>query len=303
MVTMQTTAQVTIGDCVDSYRRHLSNVASPNTVRVYVQGVEQLQGYLSTMGMPVVVANIRAEHVEMFLKDQRERLSAATAATRHMALRRFFGWLQEQSEITTSPMARLSPPKVTAPVVEILSTDDLRRLLAAAKGRGFEERRDYATLRLFLDTGLRVSEMAGIRLDALDLDDRTLRVTGKGDKKRTVYLGKKSVEAIDAYLRARRRRPHADSPMLWLSSKGPLTVSGVRQAVQRSGRQAGLGAIWPHQLRHTFCHDWLMAGKSEGALVRQAGWSGRKMLARYAAAGADSRAKEEHRQFSPGDAI
>jgi site-specific recombinase XerC len=104
----------------------------------------------------------------------------------------------------------------------VLSDQDLRALLATCAGTNFTARRDTATILLFLDGGLRLSEMAGLQVADVDLRDRIVYVVGKasrrsGPRHRAVPLGVKAARALDRYLRERRRRPYADTPRLWLS--------------------------------------------------------------------------------------
>jgi integrase/recombinase XerD len=113
--------------------------------------------------------------------------------------------------------------------------------------------------------------MAGLRYDPavpdrsdVDLRGSVVRVTMKGRREMVLPIGKKAARDIDRYLRTRAAHPHAEDPWLWIGTKGRLTASGIYQLIKDRGKAIGLPDLHPHQLRHTFSHDWLDNGGSEG---------------------------------------
>ena len=123
-------------------------------------------------------------------------------------------------------------------------------------------------------TGIRLSELAGLRCGDVDLWQREITVRGKGGKDRIVKIGHQAARSLDRYLRARSRHAQAWRPQLWLgaSNREPLTAAGIYQMTARRGRQAGVDAF-PHRFRHHFSHTWLDRGGPEGDLMELNGWT------------------------------
>ncbi len=299
------------GSLPDGFRRHLAaGNLSPKTQKTYLEAVRLFSSFVQDKGMPKRITNIRREHVETFIADQLHSWKPATAANRYGGLRGFFKWAVDEGEIKESPMTKMRPPKVGEPQVPVLTVDEIGLLFAACQGQDFEARRDMAILRILATCGLRRAEIAGLRYvpdkpleNDVDLDRRELRVLGKGGRGWLVGLDPRTVKAVDRYLRVRMRHSAVDSPSLWVGKKGTLTPDGIRQMLERRARQAGIGKIHPHMLRHSFAHHWMVTGGQESDLMRLAGWHSRQMVSRYGASAGQERAVAASRRVGLGNLI
>jgi site-specific recombinase XerD len=276
---------------------------SPRTVESYLLAAEQLAAFLDTHDHPTALCDIRRRHVEEFMAVTLETRAPATAAHRYASLQQFFRWAVGEGEIDTSPMDGMSKPRIPDKPVPVLTDEQLRALLDTVKGTTFEDRRDAAILRLFIDTGARLSEIAELTLHDVDLDRQQLVTVVKGRHTQVKFFGARTAQALDRYERARRRHRLADLDWFWLSLKGRLSASGIRQMVKRRALEAGIGHVHPHQFRHTFAHRWLSEGGNEGDLQRLMGWKDRQMLDRYGSSTAQGRAKEAHQRMRLGDRL
>jgi site-specific recombinase XerD len=216
--------------------------------------------------------------------------SESYAYQQYRSLQQFFRWLAAEDEIA-DPMARLRAPKVADKPVPFFSSVELSKLDKACQGSTFAQRRDAAILAVFRATGIRLTEMAGIRHHPddpdhgdVDLQRQEIYVRGKGGKDRIVRIDREKARRIDRYLRARVRHSRAYHSRLWLGAgdRGPLTRDGIYQMIKRRGAQAGV-RVYPHRFRHHFSHTWLERGGAEGDLMELNGWSSPQMLERYGA--------------------
>jgi site-specific recombinase XerD len=280
---------ISLSDLRDSWLRHLTAAnRTPGTRRVYIAALDKL----IAQGGDIPIAKATKRHHEHFISDELARLAPSTVQIDFRALQQFWKWAVAEGEVEASPMTGMPRPRVPESAPPVISDDDMRKLLAACNGNTFEDRRDLAIVRLFMSTGLRLSELTLLRADLVSIPDRRAKIlaeTSKGRRDRDIRFGLRAANALERYLRIRRRHRLAALPDLWIGDLGPLKPNSVYQVIRRRARAAGV-TLHPHLFRHTFAHKWMASGAQETDLQTLAGWKSAQMLRRYGASAANERA-------------
>ncbi len=300
-----------LGDELASFVRAMrANNVSPNTILAYGGAVRAFGRWLLDHDQPTSVSKIEPRHVETWIGELLARHKPTTAHQRWRGLQRFFNWYAGKDDDFQSPMRKLSPPRLPKMQPRVLTFDEMRAVLATCVGKSFEDRRDEALIRMLFDTGARRHEVAALRYSSSDVNDRDLdmrrglvHVVGKGGKDWYIALTGRTLEALDDYLRARRKHQHAELPWLWLGKKGRLTDSGIAQTIRDRGARAGIPSLHAHDFRHAATHHELAAGMNEADVMSKRGWDSPAMLRRYASTTANQRAIEASRRLALGDKL
>jgi len=188
----------------------------------------------------------------------RKGLSGVARARKVSAIREYFRFLEGVGLIQKSPIAGIDTPKREKHTRQFLRSDEYTKMLSLAGGNP----RDYAILQVFLQTGIRVSELANLTIEEVDLIKPAIRVRGKGNQEREIALEKRGVQALKNYLAV---RAGSLSPVVFLNYKGePISERGIRKLVVKYRKNAGITKRAScHTLRHTFA-----TYKAENSMIK-----------------------------------
>jgi integrase/recombinase XerD len=236
---------------------------SDNTIQAYRRDMAKFAAFAGKRGLGT--ADVRREHVVDFLGSLYRRNLDSRSVARHLVtIRHFFRFSLMEGVIDDDPAANIESPKFRQSLPEFLSVDEVDRLLRQPDANDMIGIRDKAMIELMYSTGLRVSELCGLRVSDLQMDPGCLRCIGKGDKERLVPVGHQALEAVQAYLRDARKELSRGvaSPYLFLNQKGhKLNRIAFWKILGEYGRKAGLRkSLTPHMLRHSFATHLLDRG-------------------------------------------
>jgi site-specific recombinase XerD len=242
--------------------------ASPGTVREYRRNAGEFLAFLAERGVDwrhPDRATVRAYLATLADRD----LSASSVAGRLAAVRSLYRHALRHGRIDADPLAGVRAPRRPSRLPRVLSVDEAESLVTAP-GRGVPRneslaRRDAAMLELLYATGMRISELAGLTVDRLDLAHQRLRVVGKGNKERQLLFGAPAARALRHYLEVARpvlaQRGDAGSAVFLNASGTPLSARGARMVLSRWAAAIGAPSrTSPHTLRHSFATHLLEGG-------------------------------------------
>ena len=208
------------------------------------------------------------------------KVKPSTVATYHSRLRAFFAWAVWEGALTVSPVTVIQPLVSRADQIQPFTPDQLEAVLAAARQTN-QPHRNEAIVTLLLDTGIRASELCGLRHQDLDLNERRITVVGKGDKRRTIYFGQQTTKALWTHLGGKEVQPNAPLfPSERAQDKGEaLSRFGLRDMIERLATLSEVKGVCcsAHTFRHTFAVSFLRAGGQIKALMEILGHTDAQM--------------------------
>jgi integrase/recombinase XerD len=259
-----------LGDLVLDFLGYLEleRGLSRNTLEAYRSDLQQFGEYLDRRGLhPLKLSPTDLTAFVSELADGREGrrpVAPATLQRKVACLRSFYRHMRREQLTDHDPAGELRAPRARARLPEVLSRDDVVRLLAQPRGTSPAALRDRALLETMYACGLRASEVIGLTLSELDLQAGILRARGKGSKERIVPIGTKAIDTLRTYLdRARPRLVGLrEENHVFVNLRGTgLSRQGLYKIVQRHAATAGLAErMSPHTLRHTFATHLLSGG-------------------------------------------
>ena len=250
----------TQADWTTRFLQHLQHERrlSPRTIENYQRDLIRVQSYCDAHGITqwnhLDTHRIRALVAQL----HRQGLHGRSIARLLSALRSLFGYLLREGHVSHNPATGIRAPKTDRPLPKVLDVDQMSRLLAI-KSDDPLALRDRALMELMYSSGLRLSEIATLNCNDIDMQDALVTVTGKGNKRRLLPVGKVALNAIKSWLNTRPDLAKPDNNALFVSRNGTrLAPRSIEARLQQWGLKQGLEAtIHPHRLRHSFASHLL----------------------------------------------
>ena len=262
---------------------------SPRTVSWYSEALNAFLHWLESENRSAKLKDVgenEARAFALYLYDKRFRgkpLSTHSVANRVRALRGFFSWLAWKGYTADNALADFKPPKTAQTIVEPLTPQEVNQLFTKINQNTSLGARNGAILALFLDTGIRLSELAGLKECDLHLEQRYAKVMGKGAKERIVPFGvdcQKTLLHYYYHFRPERAHPGVDTFFLTLDGYA-MTADAIKSLIKRLAKAAAVLRLHPHLFRHTYATRFLLNGGDVFLLKQNLGHSTLLMVEHY----------------------
>jgi len=303
---------------------HQTQGSSPHTVEYYDGMLGRFLWYAEGQHWPDDIRLVNEWHIREFLgyiggevnrwgkrgngsESSSHRASVRTIHHYYSALRAFFNWTVRENFLTDNPIDKVKVAKSKPKVIQPYSVEEIVGMLEVCEydyqhNAKFLGSRNKAIVLTFLDSGLRLSELADVKLQDIDTSRGWIKVMGKGSKERLVRIGKVAQRALWRYL---TYRAGYDRQELWLTEEGkPLRSPGIQSVIDRLKKRAGINQQGcAHRFRHTFALNFLRADRNPFNLQYLLGHSSLEMVRHYTATLGMEDALKAHEKASPADLL
>lgn len=286
--------------------------ASPRTIEWYGMLFKSLEDWCKKINI-YAIADVTTDLLRKYFlylekekwnhKAQKNGLSQRSRAAHMKGLRSWFGYLVREEWLSINPFENVKPVPMPKDQISPLEEDEVKNVLRAIPQKSFWSKRNYLLVWLILDTGLRRSELLNIEEKDINIDARTIRVLGKGNKYRTVPFGLATRKVLVKYLDKARRIEKLTDKIFFTVGGEAIPNRTFNRIIERIGVKAKITRmiLSPHKLRHTFAVEYLCNGGDVFSLKDILGHESIQMTMKYVNF-SDARLKKQSQQFSPGDA-
>lgn len=273
-----------------------------NTLLAYSRDLAKYVQYLEKSGIKDMSA-VKREQITNFMYDQKKQgLSANSIGRSLAALKMFHRFLVRERLAKEDPTGLVETPKLWKRVPDVLSSQEIEKIIQVSRGRKWQAMRDNAILELFYASGVRVSELISLKLENLNLELGYLRCIGKGRKERMIPMGKKAAQAVQKYCDAARKKFLKDpsDTTLFVSRLGrKLSRQSIWGLIKLYAGKAGIKKeVKPHTLRHSFATHLLEHGADLRSVQEMLGHADISTTQIYTHVDRE-RLKAVHKQFHP----
>ena len=248
--------QAVLIDAHKKFEQHLRENGKANaTVIAYSKDIEQLVEFVGDKGK-TLVAEVTADDIDEFKSSLKQKRYTSKSISRKInSIKSFFRYLMREEVVDDNPAESISHPKIEQTPPRVLGKVEYRALRDAAKG----DERLFAIVELLLQTGMRISELANLQVDDIDMERGVITIQAQNSRdERKVPLNKAAKKALMDYLKI---RPRAREKTVFLTKTSrPFLVRNIRTAIDRYFRLAGIKDAKVNDLRHTFIVEQLKAG-------------------------------------------
>ena len=249
------------GKHLNQYLAHLKNVQffSDHTVKAYRQDIQQFFDYMKNNKLQISKDNIRDFISDIFLRQRNK----ATVSRKIYAIRSYFAYLQSRGEIEKNPFDGIRSPKVEKKLPQILTEKEMIDFLDRIPGDGFLNSRNKALFEMLYATGLRVSEIANLKQNDIDMKERLIRVLGKGKKERIVPFNKTASDALLTYLDEKRKKFGRMESVIFVNYRGTkISERSIERILEKLYLETSgsVKKVYPHLFRHSFASHLLQRG-------------------------------------------